>query len=243
MNRILARPNPTLRAQSQAISPRQHVVSARPSLVVRAVDGVQDLLDRDKKEIEPKDVWGSGKPEPAAASASAPVKPKSQRQKDIAEKQDKKAKGDPNRPKRCKEAMDAGLALFKQKEFVAAIEMFNVALELPGNGAYRMSDSPREYSCPSDAEENAALYNMACSYAQLEQKEAALTCLAAVLDNGYSEIATIRSDPDLAPISGSDMDSLLMRYEGVFGMVSKIFRKKGSGGKSGGSDSRPWILW
>lgn len=29
--------------------------------------------------------------------------------------------------------------------------------QLPGNGAYRLASSPREYSCPSDAEENAAL--------------------------------------------------------------------------------------
>ena len=35
--------------------------------------------------------------------------------------------------------------------------MFNLALELPGNGAYRLPGSPREYLCPSDAEENAAL--------------------------------------------------------------------------------------
>lgn len=62
--------------------------------------------------------------------------------------------------------------------------MFNLALELPGNGAYRMATSPREYSCPSDAEENAALYNMACCYAQLGQVSAAMTCLEAVLENG-----------------------------------------------------------
>jgi hypothetical protein len=62
--------------------------------------------------------------------------------------------------------------------------MFNLALELPGNGAYRVSGSPREYLCPSDAEENAALYNMACAYCQMGQGEAALTCVEAVLENG-----------------------------------------------------------
>jgi hypothetical protein len=39
-------------------------------------------------------------------------------------------------------------------------------------------------SCPSDAEENAALFNMSCAYVQLGQSSSALTCLEAVLDNG-----------------------------------------------------------
>jgi hypothetical protein len=47
-----------------------------------------------------------------------------------------------------------------------------------------MSGSPREYACPSDAEEHAALYNMACCYAQLGQKAAALTCLESILETG-----------------------------------------------------------
>lgn len=52
-------------------------------------------------------------------------------------------------------------------------------------GAYRLPGSPREYSCPSDAEEHAALYNMACCYAQLGQKAAALTCLESILETGW----------------------------------------------------------
>jgi tetratricopeptide (TPR) repeat protein len=87
-------------------------------------------------------------------------------------------------PSRCKEAIDEGLAKFAAKDFQAAIDLFNLALELPGNGAYRIAGSPREYSCPSDAEENAALYNMACCYAQLQQRPAALACLEAILENG-----------------------------------------------------------
>lgn len=51
-------------------------------------------------------------------------------------------------------------------------------------GAYRLAGSPREYSCPSDAEEHAALYNMACCYAQLGQKAASLTCLESILESG-----------------------------------------------------------
>ncbi len=51
------------------------------------------------------------------------------------------------RPRRCKQAIDAGLALFQQDKFQEAIDMFNLALELPGNGAYRLQGSPREYRC------------------------------------------------------------------------------------------------
>ena len=89
-----------------------------------------------------------------------------------------------HRPRRCKEAIDKGLACFGSKQYQEAIDLFNLALELPGNGAYRLPGSPREYSCPSDAEENAALYNLGCCYAQLGQRTAALTCLEAVLENG-----------------------------------------------------------
>lgn len=51
------------------------------------------------------------------------------------------------RYKRCKDALDAGLALFGEKKYQDAIAAFNLALELPGNGAYRLPSSPREYRC------------------------------------------------------------------------------------------------
>eukprot|EP00775_Hariotina_reticulata_P003889 gene3890-4144_t len=86
--------------------------------------------------------------------------------------------------KKCKDAIDAGLEAFQRKDYLAAIDLFNTALELPGNGAYRLSGSPREYACPSDAEEHACLYNMACCYAQLGQQQAALTCLESILESG-----------------------------------------------------------
>jgi len=49
------------------------------------------------------------------------------------------------RPKNCKQAIDKGLELFQAKKFQEAIDMFNVALELPGNGAYRLAGSVREF--------------------------------------------------------------------------------------------------
>lgn len=69
----------------------------------------------------------------------------------------------------------------------------------------------REISCPSDGEEQAALYNMACAYAQLRQTESALTCLEAVLENGFEDMPGLRADPDLQPIHGSAFDSLMSK--------------------------------
>ena len=69
----------------------------------------------------------------------------------------------------------------------------------------------REVSCPSDGEEQAALYNMACSYARLGQREAALTCLEAVLESGYSDTQSLRSDPDLEGLRGRELNELLSR--------------------------------
>jgi hypothetical protein len=55
------------------------------------------------------------------------------------------------RPKSCKQAIDRGLDLFKQQLYQEAVDMFNLALELPGNGAYRLAGSVREfrYECLS----------------------------------------------------------------------------------------------
>jgi hypothetical protein len=60
------------------------------------------------------------------------------------------------------------------------------------SGAYRLSGSPREFACPSDAEEHACLYNMACCYAQLGQQQAALTCLESILESGTVDWAVWR---------------------------------------------------
>lgn len=81
-----------------------------------------------------------------------------------------------------------------------------------------------EMSCPSDGEEQAALYNMACAYAQLKQSEAALTCLEAVLESGFEDIAGLRADPDLEPIRGAQFDSLVSKCDtNTLGLCSHIY--------------------
>lgn len=75
----------------------------------------------------------------------------------------------------------------------------------------RLAGSPKEYSCASEGEENAALYNMACCWAALGQRASALTVLEALLDNNFADYAAIRADPDLAPLRGPELDKLLAR--------------------------------
>lgn len=43
------------------------------------------------------------------------------------------------------EAIEAGIARLNAGEAQAAVELFQAALELPGNGAFRMSGTVREY--------------------------------------------------------------------------------------------------
>ncbi|KAJ9528654.1 hypothetical protein QJQ45_020564 [Haematococcus lacustris] len=147
-------------------------------------------------------------------------------------------------PKRCKDAIDKGLQLFSAGEYRAAIDYFNLALELPGSGAYRMAGSPREYSCPSDGEENACLYNMGCAWAKLGQKESALTCLEAVLDNGFEEYSTMAADPDLQAL-GPELQALIARYNGPVAKVSRTFAGLWGGKKEVVSDPnrKSWLYW
>ncbi|KXZ46479.1 hypothetical protein GPECTOR_43g915 [Gonium pectorale] len=149
----------------------------------------------------------------------------------------------PDRPKRCKEAIDKGLEAFKAKQYDQAISLFNLALELPGNGAYRLPNSPREFSCPSDAEEQAALYNMACAYAQTGQVASSLTCLEAVLESGFEDYATMRSDPDLAPARGPAFEELLGRYDSPLAKLRKMLPGAKDKQVLVSDTNKPWVLW
>lgn len=85
-------------------------------------------------------------PSPAPTSASSRItrqqrgpKTRKQRQADMAQAADaasssKSAESSQPRFKRCKDAIDAGLEAFQGKDYKGAIDLFNMALELPGNG-------------------------------------------------------------------------------------------------------------
>jgi tetratricopeptide (TPR) repeat protein len=140
-------------------------------------------------------------------------------------------------PKRSKDAINAGLDLFTQANYTGAVEMFQLALELPGSGFMRMAGSPKEYACPSDGEEQAALYNMACAYCKLNQGSAALTCIEALLESGFEDFNALKTDADLAVArQGTDFNKLLGKYDGV---LAKLFKKK----KNEPAGEKPWIQW
>ena len=52
---------------------------------------------------------------------------------------------------------------------------------------------------------------MACCYARLGAVPSALTCLEAVLDNGFDDYQTIKGDPDLTAVRGPELDRLLAK--------------------------------
>jgi hypothetical protein len=100
----------------------------------------------------------------------------------------------------------------------------------------RLAGSPKEYSCASEGEENAALYNMACSYCRLGQPPAAMTCIEALLENGFTDYDNLTSDPDLAELPREELSQLISKHDGL---VAKLFRGK----KEDASKKRPWLQW
>ena len=114
--------------------------------------------------------------------------------------------------------------------------MFQLALELPGSGFMRMAGSPKEYACPSEGEEQAALYNMACAYCRMNKASAALTCLEALLESGFEDYNALKTDADLAAARGPELDKLIGKYDGV---LAKLFGKK----KNEPAAEKPWIQW
>eukprot|EP01025_Chloroclados_australasicus_P027488 TRINITY_DN2725_c2_g1_i4.p2 TRINITY_DN2725_c2_g1~~TRINITY_DN2725_c2_g1_i4.p2 ORF type:complete len:278 (+),score=24.36 TRINITY_DN2725_c2_g1_i4:50-835(+) len=145
-----------------------------------------------------------------------------------------------DQPKVCSQAINLGLQQFEKGNYQQAIEYFTVALELPGNGAYRFANSIREYSCPSEGEEQAALYNLTCSYAKLKQIDSALICLEALLEAGYDDFEQIRSDPDLYILKGKQQfNEIIGKFDTPQNFVGKLF-----GGKKKDEDTnQPWLQW
>ncbi|KAI3436014.1 hypothetical protein D9Q98_002071 [Chlorella vulgaris] len=211
--------------------------------------GVGALLERDRKNLEVSAdalaAFADGPAAPASSSSKTGAATTQQQQQEgvdagqqqrgPAGQRADKLKGDSSAPKRAREAIDQGLQKFQAKDYRAAIDLFQLALELPGSGLMRMSGSVREYSCASEGEENSALYNMACAWAALGEKQSALTVLEALLDNDFDDFNGIRTDPDLASLRGPELDSLLAKKDGLF---AKLFAKKKES-----TSNKPWIQW
>lgn len=82
-------------------------------------------------------------------------------------------------------------------------------------------------SCASEGEEIAALYNLACAYCALGQRDAALASLEGAIETGFKDFDALRSDPDLAPLRGPGLEILLAKAKGQ-GFLSSLnpFQKK-----------------
>jgi hypothetical protein len=60
----------------------------------------------------------------------------------------------------------------------------------------------------------AAHYNMACAYAQLGNVQQAVANLQTAFDNGFDNYATVRGDPDLKPLQGTEeFEELMEQYD------------------------------
>ncbi|KAI7841388.1 hypothetical protein COHA_005006 [Chlorella ohadii] len=210
---------------------------------------------QDQQQQQPakqaKQKGGKGKRKGGAAAAAAPAQQHSsdeeeeegeaapqQGERGPASQRADKLRGESDTPRRAREAIDLGLKKYQAGEFQAALDLFQLSLELPGSGVMRMAGSPKEYSCASEGEENAALYNMACCWAAMGQRQSALTVLEALLENNFEDYASIRSDPDLAPVRGPELDKLLSKYDGL---LAKVFGGKKKATSSSGN--KPWLQW
>ena len=59
----------------------------------------------------------------------------------------------------------------------------------------------------------AALYNLACAYAALNQSEAALASLEGAFEIGFQDYETCRTDPDLKILQGRKLESLIAQNQ------------------------------
>lgn len=115
----------------------QQRLNVRVKTSEQEVDNVANLLGRDFKqpklapELEPEDsAVASPRFEEAASSDAAPIRGRRQKREALLPK----VSGTQSAVtyKKCKEALDAGLEAFASKQYSKAVELFSLALELPG---------------------------------------------------------------------------------------------------------------
>jgi hypothetical protein len=60
----------------------------------------------------------------------------------------------------------------------------------------------------------AAHYNMACAYAQLDNVQESVANLEKAFNCGFDNFSTVRGDPDLKPVQGTEeFDDLMEKYD------------------------------
>ena len=222
-----------LLSTSRGCPSRVHRIARRSTEdAINDTKGVDTLLERDFKKVD-LDAIGAAFEEEDTLNEK-----KNGSQEENAGKKEKNGfvKAKDGRWKKCGDAIADGLDLFKQGHYELALEAFEESLELPGNGVMRLSGGVKEYSCPSEKEEQAALYNMSCCYAKLGKKAAALTCIEALMESGFEDYDSLQHDPDLALIQNSEeLNSIIGKHTGLFARLIKRNSKR--------EEKKPWIGW
>lgn len=78
------------------------------------------------------------------------------------------------------------------------------------------------------------MYNMACCYAKLDEVDSGLTCLEGLLETGFEDYDTIRTDPDLAGLRGTpDFEALVGQFDSLASRVLGRRKRKPSAKKGG----------
>jgi hypothetical protein len=69
--------------------------------------------------------------------------------------------------------------------------------------------------------------------------------MSSAADNGYNDFNGIKTDADLAPLRGTELDLLLFKFQNpvsqALGPVAGLFGGNKKANQGGGS--KPWILW
>ena len=127
-------------------------------------------------------------------------------------------------PATAGDALAFGMECYEASSYEAALEAFELALELPGKGAMRLAGSPRTYACASEGEMNAAMYNMICCLCRLGEEERALAVLDSLLKNGFGDLDALRTDADLAALRSSPRFQVALAVAGL----KRVFGPDGS---------------
>ena len=128
--------------------------------------------------------------------------------------------------------------------------MFRTALSLPGDAFVRLAGSVREYAVPSTGEENTCLYNLACCFSALGDAESAMEALEDALKNGFDDLSTCRTDPDLKPVRDkvgtARFEGMLLKYTGPLAALNRRmnnYKTKGGDSSTKEGSNRPWLTF
>jgi len=232
--------------------------STLPIIARAGGDGLSDLLARDKKaaglleedvvEEMPAEFVIDGAEESrsemstSAASSSSSSEKKKKKTSSSSSSGEEEEDSDESTPVpgldgvvplTSSQAIDFGETALRSGDAALALRLFESALDLPGSAAVRFAGSVREYSCASDAEAAAALYNMSCAYVALGDLEPALTCLEGAVEGGGEDIASAaRGDGDLEALRADKKGA----FEDALRRGTRAFESAGSsaGGDGGG---------